>query len=122
MPALIRRARVSAMLRRSLRKQDSNLGLYLGFESANHRARAEGRREVEDDEEGDSGLPPSVVVLRCEGDGYSVSIEPPLPCGDHQSFAETKADAWNKAQALWSKHRLGLADRTHPNLVRHNHT
>lgn len=74
-------------------------------------------RELDADDIDDEP-PGPVVVLMPEGDAFAVMIEPPLPSGDHRRTFFSKQDAWAGARELWSKYRLGLSDRTTPNVGR----
>lgn len=68
--------------------------------------------QLDPDDEG----PPytgSFVVLRGDGLGWSVLIEPRLPTGDGEprTFA-CKHTAWGEARELWERHRLPFQDKT----------
>jgi hypothetical protein len=62
-----------------------------------------------------------IVIFRRVPEGYTVSIDPPLPDGEDRShtFAD-KAAAWSLAQAWWTEHRLGLRDETIINVTRNS--
>ncbi|MFN3675605.1 MAG: hypothetical protein ACK4TC_06460 [Sphingomonas pseudosanguinis] len=67
-------------------------------------------REAGDDAE---PLPPGpIVVMRVEGDGYAVLIDPALPTGDHRREFSAKNCAWSYARELWSAERIGFMDAT----------
>lgn len=61
-----------------------------------------------------------VVVIAKEGAQFRVSVEPPLPSGDHRSVFPTRDQSWAAARALWTKFKLGLRDEADPKMCNHN--